>query len=301
MTPHFLGRLGLTPSDRALVVHADDIGLCESTITALEEAFKRGAVSAASTMPPTRYFAQTARWCRERPQAADMGVHVTLNSEWDYERWKPLTGVAAVGLIDEGGHMWQSATGTYPNADLGAVRRECGVQVQAALDLGIDVTHVDSHQFTLDHPVLIDAYLELGRRFQVPTAITRRRLEDIESMGVSRSEAERYMELVSQADAAGLVAFDKRTFFPLDDLSMGRLEQARRLVGELPAGLSLMLMHPAVDTPQLRKIATDWPARVADYELCRDDGWPRLLASAGVKMVGMRALREAMFGKAMTS
>ncbi len=66
------------------------------------------------------------------------------------------------------------------------------------------------------------------------------------------------------------------------------------MLDELPAGLSNILMHPAVDTPELRAIAPDWRCRVADYQLFTDPALRRLLDEADVHIIGFHALRDAM-------
>ena len=73
-----------------------------------------------------------------------------------------------------------------------------------------------------------------------------------------------------------------------------RIDEMGALLDELPAGLSNILMHPAVDTPELRAIAPDWRCRVADYQLFTDPALRRLLDAAGVNVIGFRALRDAM-------
>ena len=50
-----------------------------------------------------------------------------------------------------------------------------------------------------------------------------------------------------------------------------------------------------IDTPELRAIATDWQARVADQVLLvADRGLDQMVAEAGVTLIGYRPLRDAM-------
>jgi hypothetical protein len=66
------------------------------------------------------------------------------------------------------------------------------------------------------------------------------------------------------------------------------------LLAQAPAGLTYLLFHPAVDTPELRAFAPDWRARVADYELFTSDAWRAALDASGVQVIGWRAIRDAM-------
>jgi hypothetical protein len=57
-----------------------------------------------------------------------------------------------------------------------------------------------------------------------------------------------------------------------------------------------VLFHPAIDSPEVRAISPDWPARVGDYDLLMSDAWTRAVEASGVRVVGMRAIRDALFG-----
>ena len=82
--------LGLGPQDRALILHADDIGMCHATLPAMRELAESGSLSSASVMVPCPWFPEVARYCRANP-TLDMGVHLTLTSEWPgYRPWMPV-------------------------------------------------------------------------------------------------------------------------------------------------------------------------------------------------------------------
>ena len=99
-----LKQLGLNDEDRLVIFHADDIGSFQSSLAAYRELFDFGLLSAASTMVPCSWFPAVAAFCREQRDhpSLDMGVHLTLTSEWGGCRWGPVTAQdAASGLLDE--------------------------------------------------------------------------------------------------------------------------------------------------------------------------------------------------------
>jgi hypothetical protein len=52
-------------------------------------------------------------------------------------------------------------------------------------------------------------------------------------------------------------------------------------------------VHPAIDTPELRALAPDWPGRVDDHDLVvRDGGLRTLIERSGAKLIGYRQLRD---------
>jgi hypothetical protein len=81
---------------------------------------------------------------------------------------------------------------------------------------------------------------------------------------------------------------------PLNEPPTNRLELTRRLFDELPPGLTYLITHPAKDTPELRAIAPDWRARVADFDTFRDDGLAHHLRRHGIQVIGWRPLLELM-------
>jgi len=275
-----LSQLGFSDTDRVVVLHADDIGMCEATVSAFRHIAARGISSSASGMVPCGWFPALAAACRESPQV-DVGIHLTLNSEWESYRWGPLLGARASGLCDEAGYFRRKSEDVQRDSLRDAAHGELRMQIRRAQQLGVDVTHIDSHMFTLMHPSLVAAYLALSSEFRVPCVV----LPSVSAELDAQLKAEEH---------EGLVVFDGWAQLPLDEPAQ-RLECARRLLDGLPGGLCYVISHPATDTPELRASAPDWRARVADYELCIDDAWARALDEAGVRVVGMRAIRNILF------
>ncbi|MGI9592220.1 MAG: ChbG/HpnK family deacetylase, partial [Myxococcota bacterium] len=93
-------RLGFERGDRVAIVHADDIGMCDAQSDGAFEALRNGPATCGSLMVPCPGFAAAAERAREHPQL-DLGVHLTLTSEWPSLRWGPVLGAEAVpSLVD---------------------------------------------------------------------------------------------------------------------------------------------------------------------------------------------------------
>ncbi|HKP71950.1 MAG TPA: ChbG/HpnK family deacetylase, partial [Pyrinomonadaceae bacterium] len=105
-----LRSLGYDARDRVVVTHADDIGMCAATVNCLEELFGFGLVTSASAMIPCDSFAEVARFCRAHARV-DMGVHLTLTSEFETHRWRPVTDAdRATGLTDDYGYFHRTTS-----------------------------------------------------------------------------------------------------------------------------------------------------------------------------------------------
>jgi hypothetical protein len=288
--------LGFSPTDRVVILHADDIGSSHSSVAAYADLLAAGVMSSAATMVPCPWFPAAAALCRQRSDdpRLDMGVHLTLNCEWDGYRWGPIsTRDPASGLLDDEGYFHRREPAAQTGANLDAVERELRAQIDRALAAGIDVTHLDTHMLTLFHPRLLPVYLRLSQQYRLPAFFLRPDAEQLDRWGYDLDDAEEVAALVRQAEAAGLPLFDHADVMSLDQHEH-RLEEAVERLAQAPPGLTYFLFHPAIDTPELRAFAPDWRSRVADYQLFTNATLRATLAHAGLQVIGWRAIRDVM-------
>lgn len=295
MTPNpILRRLGLADDARVVVLHADDIGMCQATLSAYDAALEFGVLSTAATMVPCPWYPSLTALYRARAghPRLDMGVHLTLNAEWDGYRWGPLsTRDPSSGLFDAQAYLHARARGVEENASLPAVEAELRAQVQRALDDGIDVTHVDTHMLTLFHPRLIPAYVRTALAFRLPLFLLRTPDALFGSANVPPQQVERAQATLEEMESIGMPLFDHLEVLSLSDPA-NRLEQGKRALEAAPPGLTCFLIHPASDTPELRALAPDWRCRAADAALFVSEAWRQAVADSGVHVIGYRALRD---------
>ena len=62
----------------------------------------------------------------------------------------------------------------------------------------------------------------------------------------------------------------------------------------LPAGLSCVLLHPAIDTLEIRAITSDWRGRVADFEVFRQPSLRDHIRDLGIELISYRPICDAM-------
>src|SRR5262249_5205415 len=162
--------LGLPPDSRLLIIHADDLGMCNSVNRATFIALEEGAVSSASAMVPCAAFADAAQHAAQHP-AYDIGIHSTLISEHPDFKWGPVSKKdLGLAMVDERGYFWR--TNDLLQASPQEIYEEISAQVMLAQELGIKVTHLDSHTFSVARPEYIPAYVQVARRFGLPFLIT---------------------------------------------------------------------------------------------------------------------------------
>lgn len=270
-------RLGYSADDRLLIVNCDDLGSSQAANAAVYESLRDGAGTSASLMVPCPW----ARGAAAEYRGEDVGVHLTLNAEWDLYRWGPIT--QAPSLLDGDGGFPRTITDVFEHADLDEVRRECRAQVERAILWGFDVSHVDSHMGTLQlRPEFFDAYLDLADDFRLPIRL-------------SGAGTERMIGFPFRALAAerGVVFPDHFLF--VTGNGVGSRATISDAISELRPGVTEVYLHPAMDTPELRAMSPDWQSRVDDHSWLLDPaGLGALAESKGIAFLGYRVLRDLM-------
>lgn len=292
----FLKRLGFSADDRVAIVHADDIGAYQASLPAIEDLFAAGLVSSCATMVPCPWFPAVAAWARRTPEA-DIGVHATLNAEFTLYRWGPLsTRDRASGLLDDEGYLHRTVPALQAAGDPAAVATEHRAQLDRALEAGIDVTHIDSHMGASFSLAFLPGYLAAGAAGRVPNFLPRRSPTLVAGGSTTGAEAERQAAFERELEAQGLPLVDSVAMMPLHR-HLDRVAEARALFDALPAGLSYVLLHPALDTPELRAVSPeDWPARAADYAAFTSAELRDHVQRSGVQVIGWRVVRDALRG-----
>jgi predicted glycoside hydrolase/deacetylase ChbG (UPF0249 family) len=293
MSPNpLLKRLGLNHHDRVVIFHADDIGMCQASVAAYQELVAFGLMSSAAAMTPCAWFPHAAALSHTFPTPPDLGVHLTLTSEWDNYRWGPLsTRDTTTGLLDSEGYLHRTSEAVQAQASPEAVLQEAVAQVQKALAAGLDVTHLDSHMGTLFHPKFLPAYLQVAQQFGLPALLARYDAAQLQAMGFPADTAVMLAQQVMMLEEQVLPLLDSINGLWLDKPD-NRLEQAKELLDSLGPGVHYFIFHPSVDTPELRAIAPDWRARVEDYKLFLNPAWREYVQASGVHVLGWRAIRD---------
>lgn len=292
-----LKRLGYDERDRVVIIHADDIGMCQATLPAYSDLLDAGLISSAAAMVPCPWFPEAAAICRKNHQV-DMGVHLTLTCEYQSYRWGPVsTCDPASGLLDDEGYFHPGPVEVFMNAAPTAAARELAAQVERALGAGIDVTHIDTHQASVLHSEIQKTYTDLAIKNLLPLMLLRKDAAgwqefaggmglalDTETAGILEQAVQRLQSLeIPLVDHAFMLPLDKPE---------NRVDQAKWAFGILPPGITHFVLHPAVDTPELRAITPDWPSRVADYQAFTSSELKEYIHRSGVQIIGYRELRE---------
>jgi hypothetical protein len=283
-------RLGFPEAARVVVVHVDDVGMSRAANEGALRAFD-GLATCGSVMVPCPAFDEIARIARRRTDL-DLGVHLTLNAEYEGYRWGPLRDDVP-GLVSPDGGMWRTTAEAVANADPEEVDRELRAQIDRALDAGIDVTHLDSHMGTVMDAKFIEVYLQLAIDYRLPLFVPRLSRAVLERPGIAERLAH-FSAVIERAEERGFPVFDH---FCADSLSFepgtGPVHNARRL-DRLGEGLSYLITHCAEGGPELEAITRDWRQRDEEHRIYSDGTMAREVSARGMRTIGMRPLRDVV-------
>lgn len=283
-------RLGYSSEDKLLIIHADDLGVSHSENLASFLAMKAGSVNSGSIMMPTPWVEEVAAFSREYPQA-DLGLHLTLTSEWEYLKWRPIAPTEkSRTLVNDKGFFFDNCLDFGQKADPKEAAGEIRAQIELAYKLGIQPTHMDTHMGCLlfNTPELFEQYLALGREYKIPVMVPRLFIQaasqDFKSKMTDKDIVVENVLMANPQDfATSMPAFYEKT------------------INELGSGVNVLLIHAGIDNAEMQAMAVNHPEygadwRQADFDFFTSAKCAQLLKENNIKLVTWRAIQEMMYG-----
>jgi len=299
-------RLGLAPGARAIILNADDFGMCHAANTAIVDLLTTARIDSTTVMIPCSWSPEALAFAASRTDL-DIGVHLVLTSEWARYRWRPLTGTAT-SLVDGAGFFPIDVLSVEQNASDDDVAAELAAQLQAALDAGVDVTHLDNHMGSVYGLVTGRDFLrpvfELAARHGLPFRLPR----SMDGVGENSALQAQLDGAAAAAESYGVEIIDRLWSHPFELLREGTpdeetYEQVRdgfiALLRAVPAGVTEIYLHPMVDDEELRA-AVDFSAAKRGYELrlLSDPAVLQAIEDEALVRIGWRDLRDLQRGDA---
>jgi len=276
-------QLGYPAGTKLLIIHADDLAVAHSADRASFAALDTGAVSSASIMMPCPWVTEVAAYAKAHPDA-DLGLHLTLTSEWMNYRWGPLARGNFPGLTGPDGTLWPDAGPVVQHARPDEVAAEVRAQIERALAVGIRPTHLDAHMGTLFAPKFFAEYVKAAREYGIPFFAPR----------------------VPGGMSAALATLLKETDIEPEGVIMAvptvKPENWREFYSNairgLKPGLTEMIVHLGHDDAELQAITEGHPDygsawRQRDFDVVTSAEFRALLRENGVKLVTWREIGKA--------
>jgi predicted glycoside hydrolase/deacetylase ChbG (UPF0249 family) len=269
-------RLGYPADAKLLIVHGDDLAAAHSVNAATFKAFETGLVNSASIMVPCPWLPEVAAYARSHPDA-DLGLHLTLTSEWKTYRWGGvLSRERAPSLYAPDGYLYPTEDVAAAHLDAREAEAEVRAQIGRARAFGISPTHLDAHMRTLHQTrPLFEMFLRVAREERLPAL-------------VSREWFARWPFLPEALGPDGVVV-DR----VIDvDPTVAPARWAEYYGGQL-------IVHLAYDDEEMRAVALDhanWGAawRQRDFDFVTSDAFRKLLREHNVKLVTWREIGKLL-------
>jgi predicted glycoside hydrolase/deacetylase ChbG (UPF0249 family) len=247
---------------KQLLIRCDDVGMSHTVNLAVRKLIASGVPFSTSVMITCPWYLEAVEVLKANPEIG-VGIHLTLNSEWQHYKWGPVLGAARVpSLVDANGHFYASeADFAAADVDLAEVEMELRAQIERALRAGLRVDYLDYHMLTAVSTPELRAIVE--------------RLADEYSLGLSRYFGE---ASVSIWDAD-----------PEDKLSrlLDHVQNAQ-------PGLNLLVIHLGMETPEMSAMVDlnneSDPYRVAIHRQAELDAMTSPAFRAAIEEAGIELL-----------
>ncbi len=248
-----------------LIIRGDDIASSHAANIGCIESYQEGIMTTVELMPPCPWFFEAAKMLNENPKL-DVGIHLTLTSEWDYIKWRPITNCP--GLTDEAGNfspmVWKNKN--YPpnnsiaesNYTIEEVEKELRAQIELSLKYVPHCSHISAHM----------GFTSLDKSINE----------------VVKKLAKEYNLYIDMSNVKRFPGWDRNTNLET------RINQFCKNIENLTPGIYLFVEHPAKDFEEMKPVGhinnrdvaiqREWVTRVFTSEKVKDS-----IKKKGVKLI----------------
>ena len=279
-------RLGYPADAKLLIVHADDVGVAHSVNAATFKAFESGLVTSGSIMIPCAWLPEVAAYARAHADA-DLGLHLTLTSEWATYRCRGVLGRERTpSLYAPDGYLYPTEMEAASHADVREAEAEVRAQIERARAFGIKPTHLDAHMRTLySTRPLFEMLLRVGREEGLPVMVSREWFAEA--------------PFLPAALGAEGVALDRIETITPAVKPGGWPQFYRDFVKSIRPGVTELIIHLAYDDEEMRAVTLghpDWGSawRQRDFDYTTGEEFRRLLGENNVKLITWREVGKLL-------
>ena len=275
--------LGYNQNDKLLLIHADDLGLSKSVNETSLESLLNNTVSSASVIMNAKKVQEIADFSNNNPEI-DLGVHLTVTSEWKIHKWGgilPKNDIQSL-LNSQNNFYWNKRKFTkYQKLD--QLYNELQAQVDLAISMGMNVSHIDSHEGALFFdPDVFKTYLKIA--------------EDNNLLAFVPIQASVHFN-DNFPKPKNAIIFDQ--FFMAEaGIKIDEMEEYYlNILDKLEPGLSQIIVHFGKDNDNMKKITVDkidygskW--RETDYKVFNSEKFLSSLKKNNIKVINYQDLTK---------
>ncbi len=289
-------KLGWPAGKKVIMLHADDIGMCPEANTAAKQQLEAGDIQSAAVMIPCPNAEAFITYAKNNPKL-DIGLHLTLTSEWKTHRWGPVTDDAKVpGLLDEDKKLWHTVPQVVQHASAEEVEKEIRAQIEQSIAWGHRPDHIDTHMGTLfGDPSYVKVYMKVAEEYGIPANIidisNPTVLAEFRSKGYPMDDT-----VVKMSENYTLPKLDYFTSAPKAETYEEKIDSFKELVKALEPGLTEIIFHPSVLTENLKGITGSWQQRSWEAQMFSDPDLNQFFEDEDIVFTNWQEIMER-FGK----
>jgi predicted glycoside hydrolase/deacetylase ChbG (UPF0249 family) len=261
--------------DIRIIVRSDDIGSSHTANMACIDVYKNGIARSVEIMVPCPWFLEAVKMLKEVP-GYDVGIHLTMTSEWENIKWGPITDVPS--LADDDGYFypmyWSNDRFPPERTFLGndwkieEVEQELKAQIDMAMKhLPDRITHMGIHMGgTSADPKIAEVHERLAKEYGLITSLEPFNVKRFDGFKGARYGEEMIINLVNALEEVG-------------------------------PGDYIFIDHPGYDTKEMQAIGHDGYYDVARNRDGVTKAWTDLRVKEVIQRRGIQLISYADFKK----
>jgi hypothetical protein len=284
-------KLGWPKGSRVIIMNSDDIGMSYAASQGSVEGIEAGIVSSITMMMPTPWVVWFKKYMDDNPGLC-VGAHLMLCNEWDEYGISPLAGKPAVpGLVDPEGNFWDNNRLLVENATADEVETEILAQIDRAETMGIKLSHIDSHMWSLFET---DAFMERYVKVAIEKDLPLRIVEGVEGgyarldshvVKMSRKHTKRVWD-------AGLPVLDDLHTQSYNWETTDKYNYFARDIRNLKPGITEFVVHLTKPDDVIGYITDNRTKLYGDYNALTDPRILRVIEEEGVILTTWMELKR---------
>lgn len=161
-----------------VIFHGDDFGLTSGVNKGIIRSFSEGLLTSASLIAGGKAAQEAISLAKDNP-GLDMGIHLVLCDEPPVLRPGDVSSIISSGAcFPSRNHVLKAILSG--RIDYRQVEAEWSAQVEKALNAGVRISHLDSHQFIHLFPGLLSVCLKIVKKYDIP--FVRGSVDDLASL-----------------------------------------------------------------------------------------------------------------------
>ena len=284
-------KLGYPEKSKVIILHADDIGMCSEANEAAIPYLLNNQIQSASVMVPCPWFNDIADWYKKNPNQ-DIGLHLTLTSEWKQYRWGPVSNeLINSNIIDPDGYLWRRVEDVVSRVSVNDIETEIRAQINRARQFGIEPGHIDTHMGTLYSKVeYAELFFNIAMEYGIPANVIEFTPELVD---IYRKQGYPITDrLIESASKYSLPKIDNMVPVPDAKTYDEIKENFYKLIKGLKPGITEIYFHPSVESNGLKKITNSWQQRVWEAKMFSDSDVVNYLKNEGILFTNWKEMMK---------